>query len=146
MGRSTTKLGDYSVNTDWNPRRGESYLYKNVRLKRAKVGEIRKHPDGKIIFWMERKAEELVFIKSEWNISKYIMALLRCTGCTHIGIAVSNGDRWEISYENFEKNRFDLPEKGKFGVSNWFVKLDLWSFTKGAPEDIERAMSIGKWK
>lgn len=143
MGRSMTKMGDHSIHMEWQSKRGKG-LFKHVRKGRLKLGELSKLNDGSIVYWAERKAQELVWCKEGWSFEKSLLVLLRCVGCKTIGVVTEKGDRWTVSYDLFEASKENLDVK--FGPGKWMLPLEHWEHTPGTPDDIEKMLKVGKWK
>lgn len=149
-------LGNHSVQTEWHSVKNKDYQSKKVRVGRKTYGEFRKYLDGSVMYWAFRKANEAVYRENAWAIDFNTVLIIRMLGRADIGIEVDNGDRWTISFDDFDKNkiRWDYSmktgtlygSKGKFGALQWLVKFEHWKHTQGTVEEIEKAIRIGKWK
>ena len=154
--KTTIKLGSHSINTEWQVSKCSDYVYKNVRIGRKKYGELRKYKSGRVVYWAIRQGSEIVYKENAWAIDMSTFSMLRCLGSPDIGILVDNGDKWIISFENFDKHKIkwdysdhvgkSIGAKGKLGALQWIVKLNYFLYKKGKPEDMEEAMKIRKWK
>lgn len=144
MSRATSKFGDYSVHNEWQAHKSGMYQYKTAKKDRKKVGELRK-VGKELTFYIERRAEELVYAKGAWAIPMSILTLLRCLGTPDVEIVVSNGDTYRISFADLDAKKYRKPEEPKL-ISYCFVNFTDFAYTKGEPESIEKSMTIGKWK
>lgn len=153
---STQRLGDHSVQAEWHLSKKRPYEFKKVKVRRKTYGEFRRDEDGIVTYWAFRKANEAVYRENAWAIDVTTFSIIRMLGRPDIGIEVDNGDRWFISFEDFDshKERWDYSmkagtlhgSKGKFGAVQWIVPFDYWQFQKGTVESFEKAIKIGKWK
>ena len=157
----TQRLGGHSVQAEWRSTKKSSEAFppcefKKVRVKRKTYGEFRKYDDGTVVYWAFRKANEAVYRENAWAIDMTTFSIIRMLGRPMIGIEVDNGDRWTISFEDFDKNkqRWDYSmktgtlfgSKGKFGAVQWLVGFEHWDLEKGTVEELEQAIRIRKWK
>lgn len=144
MSRATSKFGDYAIHNEWQLHKSGIYQYKTAKKDRKKVGELRKQ--GKdTTFYIERRAEELVYAKGAWAIPTSMLTLLRCMGSPNVQIVVSNGDTYSISFADLDAKKYRIPNDPKL-ISFFFVNFGDFEFKKGEPESIEKTMMVGKWK
>lgn len=144
MSRATTKFGDYAVHIEWQQHKSGSYQFKTIKKDRKKVGELFKHRDGRCVFVIERRAEELVYGKGAWAIPKSMLTLMRCLGAPDIEIKVSNGDIYRIAYLCLDAQKYNAEDPKL--ISYCFVNFADFEYEKGEAESIENALKIGKWR
>ncbi|CAG9229139.1 hypothetical protein [Burkholderia vietnamiensis] len=115
---------------DYVPSPCGTYQAAKVKKGRALFGEIRKYPNGTTIYWAFRKPDEVFLELDAWAIDTETIRVVKSKGCTHVGVLVTNGDRYLTTIERMtDKNAGavvlnysnHVGQRGKVGARQWYL-------------------------
>lgn len=119
------KHKSHTVSEEWRSRKTAPCPLKDVRYRRKKVGEIRRHAPDKIIFWSKRDPDDVHYKLDAWGVASETLELLRMVGVKFIGIECTNGDRYigRVSdFTNPEKGATRVEYQNRGGATvTWFL-------------------------
>lgn len=126
---------------------GEIYLMRVVKKGRTVLGELRTYPGrGITVYFAHRKPEHTFKSLKAWAIDTETYAALRLRAVTHIGILVSNGDKYLIPYRDFaDKDKGSVVlnysehvgAKGKLGAKQWYCPIANFAYVPAPREERE---------
>lgn len=128
---------------------GKAFKYRLVKKGRTTLGELRL-VDDKIIYFAYRKPSHLFKALNAWAIDCETIDQLKTRAVTHVGILVSNGDKYIISLRDFlDKDKgtqvLDFSKKvgenGKLGAKQYYCPIENFMFVS-APAELAMKAAI----
>jgi len=136
---------------DWKPSPCGRFQCAKVKKGHNLYGEIRKYPNGMIIYWAFRKPDEVFVEIDAWAVDTETISVMKSRRVTHIGILVTNGDQYLTRIEtmtdktkgacvlNYSAHR---GARGKFGARQWYLPRSQFVVQLAPPETTIQQMKI----
>lgn len=138
----------------WKAPAGEVYESFVVKKGHNRYGELRRYRlTGKLIYWAQRKSDEIHQATQSWAIDVETINALKTRKVPVVGVEVDNGDLYVTPIESFRTEKqggtaiilnytLRMGAKGKRGALQWFVPLTQWKCHRAPPGGTLELMRI----